>query len=128
MPELEKRGELPELTDRFPSHEFVYREPEVREVDVIDIVGFFRSLKAKDYTARWTPKNPDDRWRLIFEAAQDNLDLLDEMGWPEYPIRLVEYEGKYYVWSDGHRRVSVAKMLGKYRLKALVTPIWRWRV
>lgn len=114
-----------DLSKMFKPYEFLYGKPEMKKVKVDKIMGVFRSLRKHRYKDDWTPKKPDDRWRMIFEFAQDNGDI-SKLGQPDYPIRLVEFEGNFYVWYDGHRRVSIAKMLNKKKLAALVTPIKRW--
>lgn len=119
---------LPDLTDEIPNvyTHYYLGKPKQKEVEVVLILGGFNSVKRDSYTPQFEPRKPDARWHRIEEGVASAADI-NRMGLPDDPIRLVELNGKYYVWTDGHRRVSVAKHHGLHTLKASVISLLPFR-
>jgi len=119
---------LPDLLDEVPNvySQYYMGKASMKEVEAQLILGGFMSVRKDVYTPDFMPRKPDLRRASIFEGVQSNIEL-NRMGQPFNPVSLVECEGKYYIWKDGHRRVSVAKQLGYKTVLAQVTPLMPFR-
>ncbi|MGH2638785.1 MAG: hypothetical protein ACRDF4_05815 [Rhabdochlamydiaceae bacterium] len=71
------------------------------------IVGTVRS---SDYKRNWMPKKIDRRWIDVLISMNSNGFVRTKSKWNS--IVLVKFGGKYFVITDGSRRVSVAHILG----------------
>jgi len=120
---------LPDLIDELPEFwRYYYRgKPEMREVATDLILGGFRSVRRDDYSPDFRRRTPDLRWHSIHEAVSESNANMNRVGLPDRPIQLIEHEGKYYVGDDGHRRVSISKLLRIPTLNVLVTSLKPFR-
>ncbi len=106
------------LEDDFPDYKSRKDvELGVREVNVRDIVGVTR-LNQPRFNRDWTPteQSSDQRWLDIVEFVQKNGRIPEDRN----PIELVLLDGKYYVDTDGCRRVAAAHLFKLEKVTANV--------
>ncbi len=122
MVEKESAGSRPKpiraLEDDFPDYRSMKSfELGVREVKTGDIAGVTR-INQPRFNSDWTPTElgSDQRWLDVFGFVQKNSRIPEDRN----PIELVLIGGKYYVDSDGCRRVAAAHLLGLERITANV--------
>ena len=113
-------GQYDPYNDRYKDFKWYERKTRMVKVDLI--VGGFQSARRDEYDKNWKPFNPDQRWIQLYDpiTRRGYINKDSEVG---FPVDLVEFEGKYYVESDGYRRVSISKLLGISRIKAYVAKI-----
>jgi hypothetical protein len=95
------------------------KELGIRNVSVKKIVGA-TSTRKTEYDKNFMPKNPDTRWLIVLESVLKNGYKLNKRS----PPVLLKMGGRYFVSSDGNRRVSVAKLLEIRKIKAEVIEIY----
>jgi len=88
----------------------------LQTVRVVDVVGSAAGC-GWQFLLDWTPREPDSRFQQVLQSIKDRgFD-------PEFggsPLEFIKLGGEYWV-SDGHRRVSAARILGIRYVRAEVT-------
>jgi hypothetical protein len=108
--------ELPEWWKHFRMVKLADR----KKVPVRKILGNVGN--GRNYDPDWTPFVEEQRDLEVLKSMKDNgFDPEESRG---SPITLLRYRGDYFVESDGHRRVSVARRLGLATIEAEVYQLW----
>jgi len=135
FPNTHYRALYEELPREVPPEEFAVNISLVGKmsVPVSKIVGG-QSFYFRRYDVNFRPKNPDLRWIEIYESMANKGEIIPELNHIRDPKIREEFEVRYiplmvlfrknYYVSDGHNRVSVAKLL---EWKTLKSDVWKYK-